>query len=87
MWINQTATFTCATNVNEYTLSWSIISADNNITHHSPPPTNLSEGGWLATCSFIVTSDNNGTSVRCYAEDGNGLLDTDEAFAYAQGKW
>ena len=82
MWINQTATFTCATNVTGYTLGFSIIPAD------VPHVTDLPGGGQLATCSFTVTSDNNGTaSVGCVADGGTDVQHTTPVFAYAQGKW
>ena len=84
VWINQIATFTCATNINVtgYSLSFSIpagVDDDDTVT-------DLPEGGQLATTSFTVTSDNNGTSVRCLATKNGGLpVVSDPGFAYAQG--
>ena len=69
VWINQTATFTCATNVTGYILSFSISASVD----HIPTVTDLPEGGLLATCSYTVTSYNNGTSVRCLATNNGGL--------------
>ena len=82
MWINQTATFTCATNVTGYELSF------NNIIDVSTTSVNLPGGGKLATASFTVTLESNGTSVRCLAdtaEDDAILHLTSLAYAYAQG--
>ena len=83
VWINQTATFTCTTNVTGYTLSFSIpagVDDDDTVT-------DLPGGGQLATCSFTVTSDSNGTSVRCLATNNGGLpvVSDPAGFAYGQG--
>ena len=75
VWINQTATFTCATNY-KYTLTFS---SSNDV----PLIQQEDQGG--ATASFIVTADNNGTSVRCIAYSGSTPLHTSLAYAYAQG--
>ena len=72
VWINQTATFTCATNDTEYILSFSIPAGIAHVT----TVTNLPEDDLLATTSFTVTSDNNGTSVRCTADNGDLLTST-----------
>ena len=45
----------------------------------------LPGGGTLATVSFTVTSDNNGTSVRCAADDGIDFQLTPMIYAYGQG--
>ena len=82
VWINQTATFTCATNVTGYILSFSIPAG---VAHDTTTVTDLPEGGQLATASFTVTSDNNGTSVRCIAENGELFTITTLVYAYAQG--
>ena len=68
VWINQTATFTCTTNCTRYTLSFSIPAG----IAHDTTVTDLPGGGQLATCSFTVTSDSNGTStsVRCLGRSG-----------------
>ena len=79
VWINQTATFTCATNVTGYILFFSIPASVD----HIPTVTDLPGGGLLATTSFIVTSDNNGTSGL--AEDATDIQFTTKVFAYAQG--
>ena len=83
VWINQTATFTCATNVTGYSLSFSIPAG----VAHVPTVTDLPEGGQLATASFTVTSDNNGTSARCLATNNGGLpvVSDPAGFAYGQG--
>ena len=84
VWINQTATFTCATNVTGYSLSFSIPGELELYLDTQNP----SEGGTLAAVSFTVTSDNNGTSVSCIADDGvNAPEFTALVFAYAQGKF
>ena len=81
VWINQTATFECATNITGYSLSITIpagISPDRT-------EVGLPGGGTLATASFMVTPDNNVTSVRCTADDGIGFQLTPQAYAYGQG--
>ena len=85
VWINQTATFTCATNVTGYILFFSI-PAGLGIDHVTTV-TDLPEGGLLATCSYTVTSYNNGTSVRCLATNNGGLLVVSDpaGLAYGQG--
>ena len=81
VWINQTATFTCATNDAGYNiLSFNIPAGIDDDT----TVTDLPGGGQLATTSFTVTSDNNGTSVRCLAHNGD-LTSTTPVYAYAQG--
>ena len=81
VWINQTATFTCATNVTGYELSFSVSGG----VAHVPTLMDLPGGGQLATTSFTVTSDNNGTIVRCLADNGAELMASDPGFAYGQG--
>ena len=81
VWINQTATFTCATNVTGYILSFNIPA----IVDHIPTVTDLPEGGQLATASFTVTSDNNSTSIRCAADNGTIFTITTPVYAYVQG--
>ena len=75
IWINQTATFTCATN-HKCTLKFSS-SNDVQLVQQEDQ-----QGG--TTASFIVTADNNGTSVNCtcIAYSGSTPL---PAYAYAQG--
>ena len=58
-----------------------------NIPGNVSPNTTVSEGGQLATASFTVTSDNNGTRVGCTADNGDLLTSTIPVYAYAQGKW
>ena len=81
VWVNQTATFTCVTNVTGYSLSFSVSGGVADVSTLMDLP----EGGQLATTSFTVTSDNNGTSVRCLADDGTDIQLTTPVFAYAQG--
>ena len=64
-----------------YCIPVTVACADGNILIDLP------EGGQLATCSFTVTSDNNGTSVRCTADDGTIFTRSTLVYAYAQGKW
>ena len=83
VWINQTATFTCATNVTGYELSFSVSGGVADV----PTLMDLPGGGQLVTTSFTVTSDNNGTSVRCLAAYNGGLsvVSDPAGFAYGQG--
>ena len=85
VWLNQTATFECATNVTGYTLTLSI-PAGVPLPNYTASTTDLSGGGKIAVVSFTVTSDNNGTSIRCIADDGFNIpLYTTLVYAYAQG--
>ena len=77
VWIDQTATFTCATN-HKCTLKFS---SSNDV------PLIQQEDQQGATASFIVTADNNGTSVNCTctAYSGGTPLHTSPVHGYAQG--
>ena len=82
MWINQTATFECATNVSKYTISFSL---PPGISYHTERID--AAYGIKVVASFTVTSYNNGTSVRCVAYDGIDVpLFTKPEYAYAQGR-
>ena len=73
-------TFECATNVTGYTLAFSFNKAVVIIFKQI----NLPDGGIKVTTTFIVTSANNGTSVRCHADDDtNPLISTSKVYAYA----
>ena len=82
VWINQTATFTCATN-HKCTLKFSS-SNDVSLIQQEDQ-----QGGTTAT--FIVTADNNGTSVNCtciaYSTSGSTPLQlhTSPVHGYTQG--
>ena len=85
MWINQTAAFECATNITEYTISFTLPAG---ISYHTET-VDLEDayGTVKVVARFTVTSGNNGTSVRCIADDGvNVPLYTKLEYAYAQGK-
>ena len=79
VWINQTATFTCATNVTGYTLNFNTIPNANTFTEELPG------GGVLAYLTLNVTRENNGTKVRCSADNGTILISADSVYAYTQG--
>ena len=83
VWINHNATFECAIIDINVTLGFSVSKNTSAVT----TVTDLPEGGQLATASFTVTSDNNGTSVRCIADDGTIFTRSTLVYAYAQGKW
>ena len=81
VWINQAATFTCATNVTEYQLSFNVPAG---ISYHVAKT--VDQDGIKVTVSFAVTSANNGSGVRCIADRANhALVYTKLQFAYAQG--
>ena len=82
VFINQVATFECAIDDTGYMLGFNV----PGVTPCDTTVTDLPGGGQQATYSFKVTSGNNGTRVRCTADDGNNLL-YHEVYAYAQGKW
>ena len=73
VWINQTATFTCATNVTGHELVFSIPGIDE-LESNTPLP----GGGQVTTAIFTATLDTNGTNVTCGALDGFTLLFTTE---------
>ena len=82
VYLNHNVTFECATNLTGYTLSFSYGGSITVILKQ----TNLPSGGIIATATFMVTSVNNGTSVRCIADDKmNITLLTSFVYAYAQG--
>ena len=78
-------TFECATNLSGYTLTFSY---DGSV-DVTLKQTNLPDGGRKITTTFIVTSDNNGTTVRCHADndDTNQHIYSSKVFAYAQGQY
>ena len=85
VWINQTATFECATNRTGYALTLNI-PAGVPLPGYTASITDLSGGGKIAVVSFTVISDNNGTGIRCIADDGINIpLYTTLVYAYAQG--
>ena len=73
VWINQTANFTCATNVTGYELVFTIPGVDEQASN-----TPLPGGGQTTTAFFTATLDTNGTNVICGALDGFTLIDTTE---------
>ena len=77
VWINPTPTFTCATK-HECTLKFS---SSNDVS--------LIQQASATTVSFIVTADNNGTSVSCTCNAYSGStplqLHTSPVHGYAQG--
>ena len=70
VWINQAATFTCATNVTEYQLSFNVPAG---ISYHATEIVDP-DGITVVTISFAVTSANNGSGVRCIADRVNHAL-------------
>ena len=76
VWINQTATFECATSDSSYSLDFSIPGV---------PFIPSGDVNSMITASFTVTADNNGTGVRCQADDGDDFQRTERVYAYAQG--
>ena len=82
VYLNHNVTFECATNLTGYTLSFSYGGSITVILKQI----NLPSGGKMATATFTVSSTNNGTSVRCIADNKINLtLLTSFAYAYTQG--
>ena len=76
-------TFECATNLTGYTLTFDY----GQSIAPKLKPTNLHDGGIRITTTFLVTSANNGISVRCHADDDtNPLISTLKVYACAQGQ-
>ena len=71
-------TFECAINLTGYTLRFTNGGFDKE--------TNLPGGGIKITKTFNVTSDKNGTSLRCYVHENPSII-TPLAYAYAQGQY
>ena len=81
VYLNHNVTFECAINLTGYTLSFSYAGSIDVVLEY----TNLLDGGTKVTITFIVTSELNGTDVRCIADDGNIPFFTSLAYVYAQG--
>ena len=79
VWINQTATFTCAHD-SEQTIFLDIpgVSEDTDID-------SLPGGGQRATATFTATLDTNGTNVTCGAIVGSIIEYTDVVQVFVQG--
>ena len=78
-------TFECATNLTGYTLEFEY-GGSIDVTLKQ---TNLPDGGVKITTTFIVTSTNNGTTIRCHADnDGtNQHTYSSKVPVYAQGQY
>ena len=75
-------TFECATDSTGYSLSFSY---DKSVAT-TFKQANLPGGGIKVTTTFIVTSANNETSLRCIADDSvNTPMLTSLVYVYAQG--
>ena len=86
VYLNHNVTFECATNLTGYTLSFNHIFSSESIIS-TLKQTNLPDGGMKITTTFIVTSGNNGTSVRCIADHIDYRTEfTSLKYAYAQGQ-
>ena len=84
VYLNHNVTFECATNLTGYTLTFSY---DKSVAA-TVKQTNLSDGSIKVSTTFIVTSTNNGTSVRCIADVNIGVntpILTSIAYVYVQG--
>lgn len=89
VWINEIATFVCAT-INGYTLSINKPFGSQFPDYHESL-VNQPEGGQQGTVSFNVTAESNGSSLRFIAEtvDENVPVSpkfTDMVYAFSQGK-
>ena len=82
VYLNHNVTFDCATNLIGYTLTFSY----SGSVVVKVKQVNLPDGGIKVSTTFTVTSTNNGTSVRCIADDNVNIpMFTSLASAYAQG--
>ena len=77
VYLNDTVTFECATNLTGYTISF-LFGTDPMDTI-----TDLSNGGKRTT--FTATSEINGTNIICLARMGIMIFNTDAAYLYIQG--
>ena len=83
VWINRTATFTCAINISEHTVTFSIPSVDEDASLQTLPG-----GEQVATAAFIATLDTNGTNVTCGALDGFTVVTSTTAVqVFVQSKY
>ena len=83
VWINQAATFTCATNNGTLIITVSGVSDA-----HIMDAIDLPEGGQLRTATFTVTAANNGSAaVRCLVQPQGSVsfISSATVTAYAQG--
>ena len=86
VWINETATFKCATNISKYSLKLSIPFSIQHM-HANTSVVHLPGGGQLATVNIILLEMYNGTNCTCVLQNINGILNPIAwAFGYAQGK-
>ena len=83
IYLNHNVSFTCATNLSGYTLTFDYGGAADETLKE----TNLPDGGIKITTTFIVTSGNNGTGVSCIARLNNVFKGiSDLSYVYVQGK-
>ena len=81
VWINQTATFTCAIGISEHTVAFSIPGVVENLSFETLPG-----GGQILTATFTATLDLNGTDVTCRALDGDSIIvGTAQVQIYVEG--
>ena len=87
VYLNYNVTFECATNFTGYTLSFNYIFGGGSITP-TFKESNLTDGGIKVSTTFNVTSTNNGTRVRCIADDSVNIpMLTSLANVYVQGSY
>ena len=85
VWTNQNATFICAINVTNLSGTLHMpVSGKGTVTGTT---SSMRDGQLIVlVLSFIVTSNNNGSSVRCYFDNGIALeFAPGKAYAYVQG--
>ena len=89
VWINQTVTFTCATNITGYSLTISHFGPNHIPLYISIHSILLPEGGKYIAGSFIASQMVNGTGVICvaHAENESTLQFTLPAYTYTQGRF
>ena len=78
VYVNDTVTFECGTNLTGYTLSF--FYGTNAV---MATETDLPNGGKRTT--FIATSEVNGTDIVCVARMGTMINTTEAAYVYIQG--
>ena len=79
VYVNDTVTFECATNLNKKILYFEI-AGENPLSQTSLA---LPNGGMMISFNLTATKALNGTDVTCYTFSGNA---TDTAYLYIQGK-
>ena len=77
VYVNDTVTFECATNVTAYAFNFSFVT-------YPPVMDSVSSSTGILSLNLTATSEVNGTNVTCHATNG---ATTEPAYLYVQGQY